>query len=197
VAALDVDGTLGDHYLHTVDFAQLWLGRKIDYRPEDGWPPGAVKFQFHRAMGISKGTYRKIKLAYRQGGMIRSMPCYDGAQELVDGLRKAGFAVWICTTRPYMRLDNMATDTTHWLKRNRLKVDGLIASDYKYYDLVKAVGRESIVAALDDLPEMCDQANRAGIEAILMSRPHNELSPWEGTRASNLKQALKILTDMR
>jgi phosphoglycolate phosphatase-like HAD superfamily hydrolase len=148
-------------------------------------------------MGISKGTYRQIKLAYRQGGMIRSMPCFEGAQDLINGLRKAGLAVWICTTRPYLRLDNMATDTTHWLKRNHIKADGLIASDYKYHDLVKAVGRESVVAVLDDLPEMCDQANRAGIESVLMTRSHNEPAPWDGVRASSLKEALDLLIEMR
>src|SRR4029079_3786173 len=193
VAAIDVDGTLGDHYQHTVDFASLGLGLYIKYQHENGCPEGANKFQFARAMGISKSTYRQIKLAYRQGGMVRSMPLHDGAKQLIDGLRRAGMAVWICTTRPYLRLDNMAADTTHWLRRNRLKVDGLIASDYKYHDLVKAVGRENIVAMLDDLPEMCVQATRAGIHPVMITRSHNAESPWEGLRAENLNRALEII----
>jgi phosphoserine phosphatase len=196
IAALDVDGTLGDHYQHTVNFARLWLGRDIKYTPENGWPDGATKFQFARAMGLSKSTYRQIKLAYRQGGMVRSMPLQPGAKELVDHLRKCGMAVWICTTRPYLRLDTMAVDTSHWLKRNGLRVDGLIATDYKYHDLVRAVGKSNVVAALDDLPEMCEQAVRAGVRPIMIMRPHNVPSFWDGDEVGNLEDAALLIEKM-
>jgi hypothetical protein len=196
IVALDVDGTLGDHYQHTVNFASLWLGREIHYKPENGWPDGASKFQFARAMGVSKATYRQIKLAYRQGGMVRSMPLHDGAKELVDDLRRLGASVWICTTRPYLRLDTMAADTSHWLKRHHLNVDGLIASDYKYHDLVKAVGHMNVVGMLDDLPEMCVQATKAKVLPLMISRSHNEMSSWKGERCNSLQEAFKRFKDL-
>jgi hypothetical protein len=148
-------------------------------------------------MGISKYTYRQIKLAYRQGGMIRSMPMHDGAQEFIRGLREGGMAVWICTTRPYLRLDNMAVDTTHWLKRHGLKADGLIASDLKYHDLSKAVGSENVVAMIDDLPEMCVQATRAKIKPLMISRSHNLGSNWNGRRVESLWEAAEVFTNLK
>jgi hypothetical protein len=172
--AIDIDGTLGDHYTHLVSFAALWLGHEVKYDPAAGWPDGARKFQFNRAMGISKATYRKIKLAYRLGGMKRSMPVYEGAAELTRGLRRMGAQVWICTSRPYLKMDHMDPDTRHWLRINKIQHDNLLYGDFKYRDLAKMVGAENVVVVLDDLPEMCAQATTYGLDVLLIERPHNE-----------------------
>jgi hypothetical protein len=196
VVAVDLDGTLGDHYTHTVQFAELWLGRPVKYDPMAGWPLGAHKFQFHRALGVSKSTYRQIKLAYRQGGMKRSMPCFDGAAELTRGLRKDGAEVWICTTRPYLRLDGIDPDTRHWLRRNGIQYDGLVYGERKYYDLVKSVDRLRVACVLDDLPEMAEQAHRCHLEAILIDQPHNIKSQWPGQRVPDLKCAHQVIKEI-
>jgi FMN phosphatase YigB (HAD superfamily) len=180
IVALDIDGTLGDHYTHFAQFAALWLGRNVEYRPEAGWPDGATKFQFYSSLGTSRDTYRKIKLAYRLGGMKRSMPMYDGAPELTDALVHMGVSVWICTSRPYLRLDTMDPDTRHWLKRCHIKFHNVIYGDYKYRELSKIVGSENVICVLDDLPEMCAQASRAKLNPILIERPHNKDRPDDG-----------------
>lgn len=176
IVAVDIDGTLGDHYIHLVNFASLWMGHEVKYNVSAGWPYGAKKFQFHRAMGLSKSTYRKIKLAYRLGGMKRSMPVYDGASELMRSLRKMGAQVWICTSRPYLRLDSMDPDTRHWLRINRIQYDNLLYGDFKYRILAKQA-RDKVVVVLDDLPEMTAQAEANGLRALLIERPHNEHRP--------------------
>jgi phosphoserine phosphatase len=200
IVAVDIDGTLGDHYEHTARFAEMWTGHDIKYDPVQGWPDDANKFQFHRALGVSKNTYRKIKLAYRQGGMKRSMPCYEGASELTRVLRKNKIEVWICTSRPYLRLDNIDPDTRHWLSRNRIQYDNIIYGDRKYSDLVRHVGKGRVVAVLDDLPEMCAQATRAGIHPIMIRRPHNEGSGYVGDIVETLTEAqfrLRGMVDAR
>lgn len=168
IVALDIDGTLGDYHGHFLRFAEAWIGRPMP-SPEDNNPG----LQLHKFMGVSKATYRQCKLAYRQGGLKRSMPCYEGARDLTVSLRKMGAQVWICTTRPYLRLDNIDPDTRHWLRRNGIQFDAVIWGEHKYRDLKKRVGIHRIVGVLEDLPELCEQAHEIGIPVIMRGQPYN------------------------
>jgi hypothetical protein len=168
VVALDIDGTLGDYHAHFTRFAEQWTGRPMP-DPRDINPAQP----FHRHLGMSKTTYRACKLAYRQGGLKRSMPVYDGAAEMIREFRKAGADVWICTTRPYLRLDNIDPDTRHWLRRNHIQYDGVLFGQNKYRDLSRIVPAESVVAVLDDLVEMVRQAATLGMPAYLRDQPYN------------------------
>jgi phosphoglycolate phosphatase-like HAD superfamily hydrolase len=187
VVALDIDGTLGDYHAWFTRFAEQWVGRKMP-DPADINPA----LPFHKHLGMSKATYRQCKLAYRQGGLKRSMPVYPGAREMIRGYRKAGAAVWLCTTRPYLRLDNIDPDTRHWLRRNGIQYDGLLYGHNKYRELVRDVGADNVVAVLDDLVAMCDQADSLGLAAFLRDQPYNRYTskyprvmnflndPWRG-----------------
>src|SRR5690606_23842696 len=99
VVGLDIDGTLADYYAHFKWFAELYLQEKL---PEADW---SATSEFNEALGLDKHTYRDIKLAYRQGGMKRSIPPIDdGVGWLVPTLRRdLGLRVFICTTRPWQR----------------------------------------------------------------------------------------------
>ena len=83
VVACDIDGTLGDYHAHFVNFAQQYLGRKL---------PLVENYQSNRRfaeyLGISLPEYRTIKLAYRQGGLKRSMPIFVGAAPLSGPSRR-------------------------------------------------------------------------------------------------------------
>lgn len=168
IVALDIDGTMGDYHQHFLTFAEGWLGRRmpdpLDINP--GLP-------LHKFMGVSKATYRACKLAYRQGGLKRSMPVDPGASELTHYIRKRHCEVWICTTRPYLRLDNIDPDTRHWLRRNHIQYDGILYGHNKYRDLVRTVGRDRVLFVVDDLPEMAEQALNLGLPAYLRDRPYN------------------------
>lgn len=174
VFALDIDGTLGDYHGHFRTFAEGYLGRSLP--PIDEWA-GDVSFARH--LRVSKPIYRQVKLAYRQGGMKRTMPVYPYAREMTVALRKAGAEVWICTTRPYLRLDNIDPDTRHWLRRHGIQYDGVLFGEKKYRDLVRIVGSGAVVAVVDDLPEMVDHASAQGVFAFLRDQPYNR--PINGT----------------
>lgn len=167
VVAIDIDGTIAQYHDHFLHFASLWTGRDlvINWDGSNG--------SFNKAIGMSKRSYQECKLAYRQGGMKRSLPVFDGARELTVEIRKKGCQVWICTTRPYLRLDNIDPDTRHFLRRNRIQFDGVLYGERKYQDLVKIVGRERVVVVLDDLPEQIDAANKLGLKTILRVGSHN------------------------
>lgn len=169
VVALDIDGTLGDYHGHFLRFAEGYVGREMPNPKEIN--PG---LPLYRHMRVSRATYRAAKLAYRQGGQKRSMPAYDGAADLTRVVRKAGAEVWICTTRPYLRLDNIDPDTREWLRRNRIQYDAVLFGESKYAELVRQVGLNRIVAIADDLPEQIVKAGKVGIRSLyMMYQPYN------------------------
>lgn len=189
IVALDIDGTLGDYHGHFLRFAAAWYGRPMP-NPKD-INPG---LPLHKFMRTSKSTYRQCKLAYRQGGLKRSMPVYEGASELTKAIRKAGAEVWITTTRPYLRLDNIDPDTRHWLRRNGIQYDAVLYGERKYRDLVRTVGAERVVAILDDLPEMIAQGDQLGVPTLLRDQPYNRHIRKFG-RMKNLVDARLTIVD--
>lgn len=189
VVGLDIDGTMGDYHGHFLRFAEGWLGREMP-DPSD-INPG---LPLHRHMGTAKSTYRRIKTAYRQGGLKRSMPCYSGARELTVALRRAGAEVWICTTRPYLQHGPIEPDTRHWLRRNGIQHDHILWGEHKYRDLVRIAGIDRVVCVIEDLPVMAEQAMSNLIPAILRDQPYNRWwnggnSPGEHMRAADLAEA--------
>lgn len=166
VVAFDVDGTTGDYHGHLIDFGLRWKGW-------DGiglWKPNVETYSgevdLATYLEVDKATYRQIKLAYRQGGMKRTMPVFPHAAEVVNSLHAMGIEVWITTTRPYMRLDNVDPDTRHWLDFNGFTYDGLIYDENKYERLIEIVGAERICGVVEDLPDQFDKAWELGLRPI-------------------------------
>lgn len=175
VVALDIDGTAGDYHAHFISFAASWLGREL---PSATAYTGGVPF--NKYLGVSRQTYLKIKLAYRQGGMKRSMPVYDGIGDFTKYIRNKGVQLWICTTRPYLNLSNIDPDTRHWLRdRAHIQYDGILYGQHKYRDLVKVCGAQRVVMVYDDLPALIEQALGLGVPACLRTQPYN--AEWAPT----------------
>jgi phosphoglycolate phosphatase-like HAD superfamily hydrolase len=176
IVALDLDGTLGDYHSNFLEFADRYFGTTF---PKSKLNPGLKLWQW---MGISQRDYQDAKLAYRQGGWKRWMPCYSGVHELTAVIRAAGAEVWLCTTRPYLRLDNVDPDTREWLGRNRIQYDALLfdpahkEDGTKYDELARQAGTR-VAAVVDDLPEMLQAAHDARVPGmsspILRDQPYN------------------------
>lgn len=198
VVAVDIDGTLGDYHGHFLAFAKAWLQQ--DYMPPIGQPDytGQVDFSewFMEVCGVDRRTWSDIKLAYRQGGMKRSMPVYPFAREMVAMVREADAELWLTTTRPYMRLDGVDPDTRFWLGRHGIAYDGLLYDEDKYSVLGDRVDKERVVTVLDDLPEQIAAAERAfGWRVPLWRRTvfNEALTPHDGAWA--LDAATGIILD--
>lgn len=194
VVAVDIDGTLGDYHSHFIDFAEIYLGRLADDDAFDGATSGsATPFKDWAliAFRISEAEWKAVKLAYRQGGLKRSMPVYTGAAGLCEGVRDAGAELWLTTTRPYLRLDNIDPDTRHWLERNSIEYDGLLYGPDKYQSLADRIDRERVVAVLDDLVEQAHAAaGTFGADtAILRRTKYNKAVRWGGDDAEQLTDA--------
>jgi hypothetical protein len=181
IVALDIDGTLGDYHANFLEFADRYFhsgcGSWFEMRTEEN--PGLPLWEW---MGIELRDYRDAKLAYRQGGWKRWMPCYPGAAELTRKIQDAGAEVWLCTTRPYLRLDNVDPDTREWLRRNEIHYDALLfdpaheEDGTKYDELARQVA-DRVASVVDDLPEMIEAAGHARLGGmlgpILRDQPYN------------------------
>jgi hypothetical protein len=193
IVAIDIDGTLGDYHSHFLWFAERWLGKPMPDATEVN--PGMRLSTF---MGISHHVYRECKLAYRQGGLKRFMPVYPFASSLTHNVRAAGAQLWICTTRPYLRLDNIDPDTREWLRRNEIEYDAVVweglDGETKYHDLVDQVGLSRIVAVADDLPEQVQDASRQGIRQVYVrDQPYNRDSGLGNIRVNTLEELWQLL----
>ena len=199
VVALDLDGTLGDYHANFINFCRLYFGQSFVEPTVDN--PGLPLWQF---LDLSKRDYRDAKLAYRQGGWKRWMPAYPMASQLTSEIRLAGAEVWLCTTRPYLRLDNVDPDTREWLRRNKIQYDALLfdpahEEDGTKYDELKRQAGERVCAILDDLPEMIEAADRAfhytQVRPIIRDQPYNRhMAPLQGIqRARDLTEAWHLI----
>lgn len=166
----------------------MWTGRDIVWDSDIVGP-------FYKQLGMSKAVYRQCKLAYRMGGMKRSIPMFEGADELSRAIRGAGVAIAACTTRPYLAMSTIDLDTQHWLKRNGIQVDHILYGEHKYRDLVKSVGRNRVVCALDDDLSQLGIATQLGVTPILRRNEANKGYEQELGRlfVSDLKQAQEVI----
>lgn len=184
IISLDIDGTLADYHGWFLRFATDYFGRT--FPPATALNPSLKLWRF---MGIRKVDYNDCKLAYRQGGMKRSMPCLPGADELTKRLRRDGCEVWICTTRPYMRLDNIDPDTQEWLRRNGIVYDALMYDprdgDAKYTELARQSKGRTVLGIAEDLPEQAERAMKClpNPPIWLRNQPYNR-TYWGGSANS-------------
>lgn len=155
VVAIDIDGTTGMYHKHFLEFAAAYLNEDLLGDFYMGEEP--FKEWFCRKFDCSYDTWHDIKLAYRQGGMKRTMPVYPGAAQLAHNIMRRA-ELWVTTTRPYIRHDNVDPDTREWLRRNRIPFDYLIYDGHKYAKLSDLVGSDRVCAVLDDLTEEVEEA---------------------------------------
>lgn len=196
VVAVDIDGTLGDFHTHFLRFAEAYLfGAKPDHDAPFDLYSGAqtMKEWFCSHYGVEESTWHDIKLAYRQGAQKRSMPCYSHSAELTHRIRDVlGAELWLTTTRPYLRLDNIDPDTRFWLDRNGITYDYVIYDEQKFSRLLARVGEGRVVAVLDDLGEELDVAKELfGQDVCLLWKAfHNQYDWSDWTMVYNFTGAL-------
>lgn len=182
VVAIDIDGTLADYHEHFINFAVNWLGngksKPKGSRAFDG--SEAHRDWFVWAMGVDVTTFRAIKLAFRQGGMKRTMPIFRESAETIQAVKDMGAEVWLTTTRPWERFDRVDPDTRHWLAAHGIEFDGLIYDDAKMAALAERVDPLRVVAVVDDLPEELEEAHQLFDNAVTILRKtiHNRGVNW-------------------
>ena len=192
VAIFDIDGTLAQYHFALAKFCiDYWDLRPAlaTYDLVVGWD-GEGKFR--EALGLSQDDYREAKLAFRQGGMKRTMhPYYDGGFESIGELRNLGVEIWYVTARPWQRLDNVDPDTRFWLNRHHLPVDGLLFDESdKYGRLIRDhIDPGRIIGIVDDLPEQYDRCLELNLPVFQVARQHNSGPSAKRDRRGTMSEA--------
>jgi hypothetical protein len=193
VVALDIDGTMGMYHDHFLYFASGYLNQQIKDHYVANQP---FKEWFCYNYRVSEDIWHDIKLAYRQGGMKRTMPVYTDAKTLASAVRSAGAELWVTTTRPYIRHDNIDPDTREWLRRNHINYDYLIYDGHKYDKLARLVGHERVCAVVDDLIEEVEEAEKLfGPEVPILRKTKYNRSYQYPRQATSLLMAMRIVED--
>jgi hypothetical protein len=195
VVAVDIDGTLGNYHEHFETFAQRWLGVHDEAWVVDLGYDGSQPYRdwFTMKYGVDVTTFRAIKLAYRQGGMKRTMPVYAHAQGTVVALRQRA-EVWLTTTRPHDRYDRIDPDTVEWLRRHRIPFDALLFDEDKIGELYRNVDAQRVVAVLDD--EVAHLERVPTGTPILLRSQYNEQAEWDNGEASSLPSAWHMINQL-
>ena len=201
VVAIDIDGTLGNYHGHFIEFAGQYIGASgeqiMQAMTYGGGPEGSFREHCELTLGLEDAGvgWEQIKLAFRQGGMKRTMMAYHGASWMIARLRRSGAEVWVTTTRPYLRLDGIDPDTRFWLARHAIDYDGLLYDEDKYRVLAENIDPDRVVAVLDDLPEQLVAAREAfgdGVPILRRTR-WNRAVEW-ALDATELDEAGTIIT---
>jgi len=165
IVAFDIDGTLGDYHGHFTKFAEMYLQRKLPHPAK--WHS---KQEFSDYLAIEKEEYRRIKLAYRQGGLKRSMPIYEPMIARVQQAAREGCEVWLTTTRPWMSHNNLHPDTRFWLDRAGVPSDPLLYDAERYQGRAQATDPERGILFGDAPPEQGEAAsNIFGVEVPVIA----------------------------
>ncbi|HEY7418508.1 MAG TPA: hypothetical protein VH593_25230 [Ktedonobacteraceae bacterium] len=168
VAVVDIDGTIGNYHAHFYRFCRRYWGIPSRNGQWDGYG------EFEDWIGINKEQYREAKLAYRQGGLKRWMPVYAGAQAMASAIVRHDIELWLVTTRPWLRVDNIHPDTKWWLERNEIAYDFLLyGNEDKYERLLENVELERVIGVLEDLPDQFDAAAQLGLPVYMRINKHN------------------------
>lgn len=200
VVALDIDGVLGDYHGHFLRFATTYFGKDLEallgmsVRKFDG----SERFSTYccRELGITLADYRECKLAYRQGGMKRSMPINQDATWICSMVQREA-ELWITTTRPYLSLDGVIKDTLFWLELHDIQMDGLLFDADKYAILAEQVDPARVVAVLDDFDAGYDAAESIFGEhvPILYANGFNDWMKLDRNWCDSLRQAGNVILD--
>jgi len=184
VVVFDLDGTLAEYHKAFTSFC----GRYFDRDMRSDWD-GSGNFEDY--LGLTRPEYREAKLAYRQGGNKRWLAHYEDPWTLFKTIQEQFTCeIWIATTRPWQRLDNIDPDTTEWIRRRHLNVHGLLYGEDKYERLVGVVDPRRIVACVEDLISQFLMAERLKLPVFQVERPHNRAPGLRGFPRGNMAAAM-------
>jgi len=183
IVVSDIDGTLSQYHEDITRFSSRYFDKAPPTFAYDGFGP------FRDYLELTQAEHRAMKLAYRQGGNKRFVKPYPNAREVLSGIRSYGVEIWVATTRPWQRLDNVDPDTREWLRRNGIEIDGLLYGDDKYEQLIETVDKDRIVACFEDLPQQMSFGSLLDLPMYQIYRPHNETTSARWQPGGSLPEA--------
>jgi uncharacterized HAD superfamily protein len=136
---------------------------------------------------ISYNEYTKLKEEYRNCGIKENLKVREGAVELLDYLKSIGYYIIITTARPVNLHQNLMSQTSNWLKKNKLDYDNLFFSFKKHLTIVEYF--KSIDFAIEDNRYYINDIAEMGYKGYLVDNIYNQGDVEEKVvRVKNLKE---------
>jgi len=110
VLLLDMDGVVVDCEKHFLD---TWRGRY----PDEFYVPLEKRATFWLEGQYPTNCHERIRQILNEPGFFLGMPPMAGAVNAVEGLRLAGYELFICT-RPMPSSDTMVGEKIQWIGRH-------------------------------------------------------------------------------
>lgn len=166
IVGIDIDGVLADYYSHFIDYLNCKLSTA--YNISDLKCPN-VKDSFH----INGIDYEHIKDAYRQNGEYKNIAAVNGAKELLDAFKTAGYQIALLTSRPYIVYKRLFADTIEWLNKNSIKYDIILFDENKNAVLYRNFG-DRVKFFIEDELEKANNIASMGVKTYLLDRCYNQ-----------------------
>jgi uncharacterized HAD superfamily protein len=166
VIGVDIDGVLADYPKSFVQFINKELG--TDYPTEN-----LKDYNIAESLGLPMEQVMMLKHRYRETGEKRYIPVIDGAKEMLQTFRDAGFVVVLLTARPYKQYKRMFADTQEWLHRNELMYHSIIWDEEKNTRLLREFGRDKVAFFVEDVAKNANSIAELGPTCFLINRPYN------------------------
>lgn len=191
VVCVDIDGTLAQYHEALANFIDQWLPGD---RAPHSWD-GLGEFNDH--LGIDKETYRQAKLAFRAGGFKRWMEPFKGAVGFMQMLSREDLEIWVTTTRPWQRMDNVDPDTKEWLRRYDIPYKHLLFDEDKYGCITELIDPDRILMVLDDEAEQYERCQELGLPFVLKRTSWNHGVNVGCNWVANFDEAFKLIQERR
>ena len=162
---IDIDGILANYRLGIL----YWIRQSVPefahmanqhLKVEDTWIDA-------ESMHMTYDRWLDTLEFFRMSGGKRTIPMFEGAQELLAYCRKQNYKIVLLTSRPIDICSNIYGDTLLWLRDNQLPFDILHWSKSKAEMVHKMrIPKETVFAIDDELKHVIDYA-KLGIDVIL------------------------------
>lgn len=181
IVGIDIDGVLGEYHEWFLGFVEKITGKAFE-------SIGQMK----TVLGTKK--YEEYKSMYRQSGWKAKMPVRDGAIELTNALKAAGYQIIILTARPYKKYTRIYSDTLEFLSTNLIPFDAIIWDEEKHIKIIKEF--PNLEFMIEDTPSIANEVADEGYKVFLPTGPNNDnYSNYNANiiRVNSLKEIIGLI----
>lgn len=190
--AVDIDDTL--NVVDRVSRASAYIERRgLPFHVKD---ENAATF-----LSTFDWSAEDVRKFMHDGGItvFTDAPARQGAREALAALRKEGHEIIILTARQKDWFGNPEKLSRDWLEKRRIPYDGIVA-DISFQDKARYCAAHGITVLVEDNLDVCIEAEKLGIRAVLAIGKHNvdrarEIA-YAGTSWRQILTQLRFIANM-
>lgn len=166
-AVFDIDGVLCDY-----------VGTWYKFLEKEGITPLVKRHELKTldiSITVEQGHYVYLKDKYRGDGEKKNALVNDGAQQLLQSVKKAGYKIVVVSARPVKEYHRIFSDTIFWLKNNGLNYDAIFFEENKREWVLSHL--KNVVFCVDDDPKQVERLSNSGLLVYMPITEYNKNVP--------------------